>query len=72
MDSHILGSLIDDILDGNATSAKDRFDGAISVKVSDALDQRKVEISNSLYNEREQEDDSEEEQEDQQEEEEQQ
>lgn len=50
MDSQLIGSLIDDILDGNATAAKDKFDNAISVKVSDSLDQRKMDIANSLYN----------------------
>lgn len=64
MDSQLIGSLIDDILDGNATAAKDKFDSAISVKVSDTLDQRKQDIANSLYNNVEQE----EEQEDQEEE----
>jgi hypothetical protein len=54
MDSQLLGSLIDDILDGNATAAKERFDDAISVKVSDSLDQRKQDIANSLYNNKEQ------------------
>jgi hypothetical protein len=64
MDSQLLGSLIDDILDGNATAAKERFDDAISVKVSDSLDQRKQDIANSLYNNKEQpEEDYEEEQE---------
>jgi hypothetical protein len=54
MDSHLIGSLIDDVLDGNATAAREKFDDAISLKVSDALDQRKIEISNSLYNDKEQ------------------
>jgi hypothetical protein len=53
MEPELIDSLIDDILDGNATAAKEKFDGAISVKVSDALDQRKVEIADSLYNDRE-------------------
>ena len=59
MDSQLIGSLIDDILDGNATAAKDKFDSAISVKVSDTLDQRKQDIANSLYNDREQEEEQE-------------
>jgi len=61
MDSQLIGSLIDDVLDGNATAAKDKFDNAISLKVSDALNQRKVDIANSLYNDREQEEQQEEE-----------
>ena len=63
MDSQLIGSLIDDILDGNATAAKDKFDSAISVKVSDTLDQRKQEIANSLYNNVEQEEEQEDEEE---------
>lgn len=54
MDSQLIGSLIDDILDGNATAAREKFDSAVSVKVSDALDQRKTDIANSLYNNKEQ------------------
>ncbi len=61
MDSQLIGSLIDDILDGNATAAKEKFDGAVSVKVSDTLDQRKTDIANSLYNDREPQEDQEEE-----------
>jgi hypothetical protein len=61
MDSHLIGSLIDDVLDGNATAAREKFDDAISLKVSDALDQRKIEISNSLYNDKEQQEEEEEE-----------
>jgi hypothetical protein len=60
MDSHLIGSLIDDVLDGNATAAREKFDDAISLKVSDALDQRKIEISNSLYNDKEQQEEEEE------------
>jgi hypothetical protein len=61
MDSQLIGSLIDDIIDGNATAAKEKFDGAVSVKVSDSLDQRKTDIANSLYNDREPQEDQEEE-----------
>lgn len=61
MDSHLIGSLIDDVLDGNATAAREKFDSAVSLKVSDALDQRKIEISNSLYNDKEQQEEEEEE-----------
>lgn len=60
MDSHLIGSLIDDVLDGNATAAREKFDSAVSLKVSDALDQRKTEISNSLYNDKEQQEEEEE------------
>jgi hypothetical protein len=63
MDSQLIGSLIDDVLDGNATAAKDKFDNAVSLKVSDALNQRKVDIANSLYNDKEQEEQQEDEEE---------
>jgi hypothetical protein len=63
MDSQLIGSLIDDVLDGNATAAKEKFDNAISLKVSDALNQRKVDIANSLYNNKEQEEQQEDEEE---------
>jgi len=63
MDSQLIGSLIDDVLDGNATAAKEKFDDAISLKVSDALNQRKVDIANSLYNNKEQEEQQEDEEE---------
>jgi len=53
MDSQLIGSLIDDVLDGNATAAKEKFDDALSLKVSNVLDQRKTEIANSLYNDKE-------------------
>lgn len=52
MDSQLIGSLIDDVLDGNATAAKEKFDDALSLKVSNVLDQRKTEIANSLYNDK--------------------
>jgi len=63
MDSQLIGSLIDDVLDGNATAAKEKFDDAISLKVSDALNQRKVEIANSLYNKEQEEQQEDEEEE---------
>ena len=53
MDSQSIGSLIDDILDGNATSAREKFDYEISSKVTDALEQRKKDIAASLYNDSE-------------------
>ena len=42
--------MIDDIIDGNNTDAKDGFESALSSKLTDALDARKVEIAQSLYN----------------------
>ncbi len=46
----IINKMIDDIIDGNNTDAKDSFEAAISNKLTDALDARKVEIAQSLYN----------------------
>ena len=45
--------MIDDIIDGNNTDAKAGFDSAFSSKLTDALDVRKVEIAQSLYNQEE-------------------
>lgn len=41
--------MIDDIIDGNNTDAKDSFDAAISNKLTDALDARKIELAQSVY-----------------------
>ena len=42
--------MIDDIIDGNNTDAKDGFESALSTKLTDAIDARKIEIAQSLYN----------------------
>ena len=41
--------MIDDIIDGNNTDAKDGFESAISNKLTDALDARKIELAQSIY-----------------------
>lgn len=41
--------MIDDIIDGNNTDARDSFDAAISNKLTDALDVRKIELAQSIY-----------------------
>ena len=41
--------MIDDIIDGNNTDAKDGFESALSSKLTDALDARKIEIAQSLF-----------------------
>lgn len=41
---------VDDVVDGNNSSAKENFLNAISLKVNDALDQRKKEISQTIFN----------------------
>lgn len=45
--------MIDDIIDGNNTDAKTGFESAISNKLTDALDAKKVELAQSLYNQEE-------------------
>ena len=40
----IINKMIDDIIDGNNTDAKDSFEAAISNKLTDALDAKKIEI----------------------------
>jgi hypothetical protein len=51
--TEIINRMIDDIIDGNNTDAKAGFDSALSSKLTDALDVRKVEIAQSLYNQEE-------------------
>jgi hypothetical protein len=41
--------MIDDIIDGNNTDAKDGFESALSAKLTDALDAKKIEIAQSIY-----------------------
>lgn len=43
-------SLIDQIIDGDNTSAKDSFGDLMSNKVSSALDARKIELAQKIYN----------------------
>lgn len=45
----IINKMIDDIIDGNNTDAKDGFESAISNKLTDALDARKIELAQSIY-----------------------
>jgi len=56
--AEIIHKFIDDVLDGNSTDAKETFDDLVSVKVTSALDQRKQELAQTIFN-REQEDDTE-------------
>ena len=50
--------MIDDIIDGNNTDAKDGFESALSTKLTDVIDARKIEIAQSLYNQEVEEDES--------------
>ena len=63
--TELIDQMITDILAGNNVEAKDIFDQAIGLKVSDALDVKKVEVAQAIYSR----DDEEEEEEDQPEEE---
>jgi len=46
----IINQFVDDVLDGNNIAAKEAFQNAISIKVSDAIEQKKVEVAQSVYN----------------------
>lgn len=45
----IINKMIDDIIDGNNTDAKDGFESALSNKLTDALDAKKIELAQSIY-----------------------
>jgi len=45
----IINKMIDDIIDGNNTDAKDGFESALSNKLTDVLDARKIELAQSIY-----------------------
>jgi hypothetical protein len=45
----IINKMIDDIIDGNNTDAKDGFESALSAKLTGALDAKKIEIAQSIY-----------------------
>ena len=45
--------MIDDIIDGNNTDAKGGFESALSNKLTDALDARKIELAQSIYSKEE-------------------
>jgi protein tyrosine phosphatase (PTP) superfamily phosphohydrolase (DUF442 family) len=62
----LIDQMITDILAGNNVEAKDIFDQAIGLKVSDALDVKKVEVAQAIYarDDEEEEDQPEEEDED--------
>jgi hypothetical protein len=47
--TEIINKMIDDIIDGNNTDAKDGFESALSNKLTDALDARKIELAQSIY-----------------------
>ena len=44
-----IDSMIMNILDGENVEAKEKFDQAIGLKVTDALDAKKVEVAQAIY-----------------------
>jgi hypothetical protein len=47
--TELIDQMITDILAGNNVEAKDIFDQAIGLKVSDALEVKKVEVAQAIY-----------------------
>ena len=47
---------VDNVIDGTNTAAKDSFDNIISLKISQALDNTKQELSQTIFNQKETED----------------
>lgn len=58
-DTISVDSMIDRIIDGDNTRAKEEFEALISAKLNSALDARKREIASALYSDDEQEENSE-------------
>ena len=54
--NELINKMIDDIIAGNNTEAKETFDSAIAAKMSDALDSKKVELAQSVYSKEKDED----------------
>lgn len=48
--SDYIQKLVDEIIDGDNTSAKDTFGDLMSGKIHDALDTKKKEVAQSIYN----------------------
>ena len=51
--TEIINKMIDDIIDGNNTDAKDGFESALSNKLTDAIDARKIGLAQSIYSKEE-------------------
>ena len=54
--TELIDQMITDILAGNNVEAKNIFDQAIGLKVSDALDVAKVEVAQAIYSSEDEED----------------
>jgi hypothetical protein len=63
MDKEYISHMVDDIFDGNNTDARDKFEDIISTKISNALDQRKIDLSQTIFNDESQEEEQESEEE---------
>jgi hypothetical protein len=59
--TELIDQMITDILAGNNVEAKNIFDQAIGLKVSDALDVAKVEVAQAIYSSEDEEDEEDEE-----------
>jgi len=49
VDNQVIRSMVDSILQGDSAKAKGTFDNLISARVSDALDNKKIELAQSIY-----------------------
>jgi len=59
-----IDTMIMNILDGENVEAKEKFDQAIGLKVTDALDAKKVEVAQAIYSRDDSDEDQEQEEED--------
>jgi hypothetical protein len=46
--SELVRNMLDNLLDGNQAAAQENFNDAIALKVTDALDQKKIDIAQSM------------------------
>ena len=46
--SDLVRNMLDDIINDNQAAAQEKFNDALAMKITDALDQRKIEIAQSM------------------------
>jgi hypothetical protein len=46
--SQIIHDLLDNLIDGNSAAAQENFEDAMSVKITDALDARKLQVAQQM------------------------
>jgi hypothetical protein len=46
--SELIKTMLDNLIDGNQAEAQENFNDALSVKISDVLDARKVQVAQQL------------------------